>query len=210
MRNLWPIAAIMLIFTACAGAPEPEPEPEPVQAPVRRQAAPAPEPPPPAKTPLGVFVRQELQEDQLYGLQYYISANIKLTREINITETQIDSRGALIINTGKDVEEITIAAETPGEFTTIATINLNGVETEYFGICFDDNILNTLYFIPNEENDRYELLSYISNGAKTVVYDDKEFEVLYQGEVPYLLIINETKNEDQIDRKIAPGRRLYY
>jgi hypothetical protein len=209
MRNLRPIIAILLIVTACAGAPEPVPEPEPVQEPVRRQAAPPPEPPPPAKNPLGVFIRQELQEDQLYDLQYYISSNISLTREVNISETQVDYRGALIINKGRDAEEITIAAETPGELTTIEMINLNGVETEYLGICFDNDILNTLYFIPNEENDRYELLTYISNEKKTVVYDDKEFSVLYNAETPYLLIINETKNEDQIDRKTAPGRRLY-
>jgi hypothetical protein len=207
MRKLSILVIIALLISACGSTPEPEPPPPPP--PVAAPPPPPPPPPPVPKTTFTVSTRRTLQEDQLYEIQFYISTNLVLTREINTTETSINALGAIVIRNGRDAEEITVAAETPGEMVVRDTMMLNGVETEYLGICFEDNVLNTLYFIPNAEKNRYELLYYMKNGLKTILYDEHEFEVVYRPEIPYLLIINEAKVEEIVEKRNAAGRKLY-
>jgi hypothetical protein len=167
-----------------------------------------PPPPPPTlpKTPFAVSTRRMLQDYQLPAIQYYLSDQLTLTRSQERNIFRIDSKGALLQTSGLDVSEINIAKETPGELMTIGAFNLEGVDTEYLGICFDENPDNVLYFVPQADRNQYELLFYYNEERQVVLYNEMEYEVSYRGTVPVLLIAGDLKSNDVIDRKDLSGR----
>jgi hypothetical protein len=217
MRKTRVLFFMALVLNACATpAPPPgselgsesipPPEAEPVEA---ADTPPAPPSSVSKKIPFAVSTRRMLQENQLPEIQYYLSTNLTLTRSQDKFTVVVNDKGELIQTSGREILEIHIHKETPGEMLATGFLTINGADIEYFGICFDDNISNILYFVPQEERNHYELLFYSYSEVKTVIYNDAEYEVSYDGDLPILLIVNESLSNDTIDRKNLTGRLLY-
>jgi hypothetical protein len=176
--------------------PPPEPEkPEPVFT--------LPPLPPPPKTPLTIPLRRALSNDQLSKVQFYLSNSLTLTKEENKTTIQVDSGGKIIKTSGLESVQIRIPMETPGR---LGQSNID--EYDILAVCFEDNNVNNyvIYFQPNEEKDRYELMSYSRDGVKLIRYGDTDYEVSYSRELPYLQVVNEQQTDSTINTRTVTGR----
>ncbi|MDR0589172.1 MAG: hypothetical protein LBG25_01360, partial [Spirochaetaceae bacterium] len=75
-------------------------------------------------------------------------------------------------------------------------------------ICFEDiNINNNvIYFQPNPDKDRYELMYFSRDGTRLIKYGDLDYEVSYLREIPYLLVVNEQQKDDRMNTRTVTGR----
>jgi hypothetical protein len=102
--------------------------------------------------PAGDYITPEiyatLGEEQLKKTQFYLSADIKLTRTVSVdTQTDVIS-GQAAVDQGSDVEVIEITASTPGELIEVSTIDFDdGSKARVLGVCFDNDSNRVLYFI---------------------------------------------------------------
>jgi hypothetical protein len=160
--------------------------------------------PPPPKTPFTIPLRRALSNDQLDKVQFYLSNSLILTKEENRLNIKVDSQGKIIETSGLESVQIHIPAETPGR---LGQSNID--EYDILAVCFEDNNINNyvVYFQPNEERDRYELMSYSRDGIKLIRYGDSDYEVSYsRRELPYLLVVNEQHLDDSINTRTVTGR----
>ncbi|MDR2363693.1 MAG: hypothetical protein LBD65_04685 [Spirochaetaceae bacterium] len=159
--------------------------------------------PPLPKTPFTVSLRRILPEDQLNRVQFYLSNSLTLLKEENKLNVKVDSEGKIIRTDGLDSNQIKIPMETPGRLGQI-----NTDEYDVLAICFEDSNVNNnvIYFQPNPEKDRYELMFFSRDGIKLIRYGDTDYEISYSRELPYLLVINEQQKNDNINTRTVTGR----
>jgi hypothetical protein len=172
-----------------------EPVPEPVSIP----AAPLPVP----KTVFSVSLRRILPDDQLNKVQFYLSNGLTLMKEENKVNIKVDPEGKIIKTDGLDYNQIQIPAETPGRLGQI-----NTDEYDVLAICFEDSNINNnvIYFQPNLEKNRYELMFFSRDGIKLIRYGDMDYEISYSRELPYLLVVNEQQKNNNINTRTVTGR----
>jgi hypothetical protein len=177
------------------------PAPSVVEKPAPEYAV-VPEAPLP-KTPFTVSLRRILPDDQLNKVQFYLSNSLTLMKEENNVNIKVDAAGKIIKTDGLDYNQIQIPAETPGRLGQI-----NADEYDVLAICFEDNNLNNnvIYFQPNPEKDRYELMFFSRDGIKLIRYGDLDYEISYSRELPYLLVVNEQQKNDNIKTRTVTGR----
>lgn len=157
------------------------------------------------KTPFTISMHRALPNDQLNRIQFFLSNSITLTQEETRMNIKVDSTGKIITTDGLDYNQIQIPAETPGRL---------GVNSEYntgygiLAICFEDiNINNNvIYFQPNPDKDRYELMYFSRDGTRLIKYGDLDYEVSYLREIPYLLVVNEQQKDDRMNTRTVTGR----
>ena len=115
----------------------------------------------------------EIREDYDFGdaelknIQYYLSEDIVLTRELSSNESTVTSGHSIKIVNNKRVEEIIFRAGTPG----IATF----VGEDYFEISFEKG--QTLFFWAGDDfAGKYKLYAFNwTNGVGEIHYEDKLF-----------------------------------
>ncbi|MDR1107414.1 MAG: hypothetical protein LBL19_00070 [Spirochaetaceae bacterium] len=184
-------------FGAKETSPPPAPEPK------RSEPEIVFAPPPLYKTPLTIPLRQALSNDQLSKVQFYMSNSLTLTKEENKTTIKVDAQGRIIRTNGLESVQIRIPAETPGR---LGQSNID--EYDILAVCFEDNNVNNyvVYFQPNEEKDRYELMFYSRDGIKLIRYGDTDYEISYSRELPYLQVVNEQEMDDTVNSRTVTGR----
>ncbi|MDR2630610.1 MAG: hypothetical protein LBC60_06785 [Spirochaetaceae bacterium] len=159
------------------------------------------------KTTFTISMRRELPDAELNRIQFFLSNGITLTQEAARMNIKVDSTGKIVTTDGLDYNQIRIPAETPGRLG----VN-NDYSSEYgiLAVCFEDNNMNNnvIYFQPNPEKDRYELIFFSRDGTKLVKYGDLDYEVSYLREIPYLLVINEQQKDDRMNTRTVTGRHL--
>jgi hypothetical protein len=183
----------------CYSDPEPEPQPFP---PEYLSEYPPEYPPelPQTKTPFTVAMRGALQQDQLRQIQFYLSGSITLIKEEHQGNTGVEL-GRVITTSGQNLKEVYIPVETQGIF-------VSDDEHGILNISFENDAI--ICFVPNRNKDRYELMLNIKDGHMVVNYGNIDYEVsLTQAELPYLLVINEEKKDDFVDRRTVSGRSVY-
>jgi hypothetical protein len=155
------------------------------------------------KTAFTVSLRRILPEDQLNKVQFYLSNNLTLTKQENKVNVKVDVEGKIIRTDGMDYNQIQMPAETPGRLGQI-----NADEYDVLAVCFEDNNINNnvIYFQPNLEKDRYELMYFSRDGIKLIRYGDTDYEISYSRELPYLLVVNEYQKDDNINTRTVTGR----
>ncbi|MDR3145297.1 MAG: hypothetical protein LBU21_03390, partial [Treponema sp.] len=79
---------------------------------------------------------------------------------------------------------------------------------DVLAVCFEDSHIsnNVIYFQPNPEKDRYELMFFSRDGIKLIRYGDTDYEISYFRELPYLLVVNEQQKDDNIFTRTVTGR----
>ncbi|MDR2759369.1 MAG: hypothetical protein LBB78_08310 [Spirochaetaceae bacterium] len=200
------IILIMTVFLSIAGtnagafgrrqvaAPEPSVilEPEPIALPL-------------PKTSFTTAMRDALPNDQLARIQFFLSNSITLTQEATRMNIKVDAAGKIVTTDGLDYNQIRIPAETPGR---LGVNNEYNVEYGILAVCFEDTNTNNnvMYFQPNPDKDRYELMYFSRDGTKLIKYGELDYEISYLREVPYLLVINEQQKDDRMNTRTVTGR----
>jgi hypothetical protein len=89
-----------------------------------------------------------LGEEELRKTQFFLSADIELTRIVSTdAQSEVASGSATIT---KDIREetIEISVNTPGELIDVFPVKLNdGREVQVLGVCFDEDTSKVLYFM---------------------------------------------------------------
>jgi hypothetical protein len=141
-----------------------------------------------------------LGEAQLKQIQFYTSDDIVLQRNLGGSETTI-SGGELKIVNGKQVEEVRIAAGTPGVVV--------GMEGNMLFVSFDADG-SFLRFGPNPGiGGRYTVMATDWDGSVgAVMYGAEKFWVVGQSKYAHLLLDMERIDSVTIQSKEASGRTL--
>lgn len=150
-----------------------------------------------------LYERNRWSDSELKKIQFYLSDDVYLRRQLGENAAEIVEGQVRIIN-GQKVEEIFIPRSTPGVFMFSPKANR-------FAVAFENGSSQRfLMFGPNPKaGDRYVLLAKDWERTRgTVTYDDKEYEVSYGAAFAGLMV--DLRRIDRQDRnsRTAEGRKI--
>ena len=149
-----------------------------------------------------LYEEQNWGEDDLRRIQFYLSEDVVLQRELRSGNSQIRNGTVRVIN-GRDIEQVVFRRNTPGVFTF-------SPKTQRIAISFEDDSDNYLVFGPNPKNgDRYTILaSDWERDSGTITYAGREWKVSSADAYASLLIpLKRLRQEDRTGR-IVGGRKI--
>lgn len=145
---------------------------------------------------------QSWQEDELKRIQFYLSEDLILTREVRNGNTEIRNGQVKMID-GRQVEQMVFKQKTPGIFVF-------SPKTQRMAVSFENNDENYLVFGPNPKaGNRYTLLaSDWKRRTGSVTYAGKTWRVNAADAYASLLIPLKRLRENDVRGKVAGGRKL--
>jgi len=144
-------------------------------------------------------------EYDLRQIQFYLSNTITLYRQLNNSETKIES-GVIKTVDGKKVEEVIIKKGTPGIVTTLVDKTKMSVSFE-----IDDNHFLTFGSYKNRAGRYYLMLKeYKKDRRSKVTYVQKEFFISNESLQSFLQVDMKRIKKEERDQRVAGGRKLYY
>lgn len=145
---------------------------------------------------------QNWTEAELKRIQFYLSEDLVLTRELRDGSSEIRNGQVKIID-GREVEQIVFKRNTPGVFVF-------SPKTRNMAVSFESNDENFLVFGPNPKaGNRYVLLASDWNRRSgTVTYSGRKWRVNSADAYASLLIpLKRLRNKD-VNGKVVGGRKL--
>ncbi|NUO00978.1 MAG: hypothetical protein HUU01_10230 [Saprospiraceae bacterium] len=142
-------------------------------------------------------------DEDLKRIQFYVSDDIVMRRELGTGSTEITSGKVRVVN-GRQVEEIVIRRGTPG-------ILLFKPKENRFAVSFEDGGESRyLVFGPNPKaSDRYVLLaSEWRKRTGTVTYDGRKFDVDADDAFATLMLDMKKFNKLSVESRTAGGRKI--
>lgn len=141
-------------------------------------------------------------EDELKHIQFYLSNDIVLRRDLSRGESVIEG-GKIRIKEGQRIEEVVIKEGTPGVLVFMP-------KEERFAISFENGKDKFLMFGPHPKwNGRYMLLgSEWDKHAGKVTYQGKTYRTSSDSAYAGLLVDLEKISQVQKDRRVAEGRKV--
>ena len=150
-----------------------------------------------------LYERSGIGEEELRRIQFYLSDDIILRRQLSKGETVV-KEGKLKMIDGRRVEEVRIASGTPGVIVLLP-------QDDRFAVSFeegrDDNFL---MFGPNPKNDdRYTLLAKEWKRTRgKVSYNGQLYDVGAQSAYSTLLVNAKLIGETEYNTRKVGGRRV--
>ena len=158
----------------------------------------------PTYKPFTVDMQQQYQwtEDDLKHIQFYLSRDVVLHRNLSKGESVIDD-GKIIIRKGTRVEEIVIPEGTPGVLQFMPKSNR-------LAVSFERGKKKFLMFGPHPKwNDRYMLLGSSWNRHEgEVTYQGKKYRTSSKSAFASLMVDLDRINKVTVSRRRATGRRI--
>ena len=149
-----------------------------------------------------LYEDQGWAEDDLRRIQFYLSEDLVLTRELRKGGSSIRNGQVKVID-GREVEQVVFKRNTPGVFTF-------SPKTQRLAISFERNDKNFLVFGPNPKNgNRYTILANDwQRSFGTVSYAGKEWRVSSQDAYANLLIPIKQIRDRDVNGRVVGGRRV--
>ncbi len=146
--------------------------------------------------------RYRWTDDELRKIQFYVSQNIVLKREVSGGDREVVS-GKIKIEDGRKIEEVVIRKGTPGAF-------LFSPKKDRFAIGFEEGNDRYLMFGPSPKySDRFVLLaSDWDRRTGSVTYDDKTWKVSSDVAYAALLVDLRKINKVDVNSRVAKGRKV--
>ncbi|MEM1359027.1 MAG: hypothetical protein AAGF89_12550 [Bacteroidota bacterium] len=145
---------------------------------------------------------QSWQESDLKRIQFYLSEDLILTRELRDGNTEIRNGQVKIID-GREVEQMVFKRNTPGVFVF-------SPKTQLMAVSFERSDEDFLVFGPNPKaGNRYTLRASEWNRRNgTVTYSGKKWRVSSRDAFASLMIpLKRLRNQD-VNGRVAGGRKL--
>lgn len=151
---------------------------------------------------------QKLYEDnnwterELKRIQFYLSDNIVLRREIGSGSAEI-TKGKIRVVDGRRIAEVVIRKGTPGVFVFSPKENR-------FAVSFETGDDRYLIFGPNPTNrERYTLLaSDWERNQGTVTYDGRQWQVGSSAAYATLMVNLRRMQQVEVNKREAEGRKI--
>ena len=150
-----------------------------------------------------LYEEQGWSEDQLKQIQFYISKDIRLKRELTGGSSEIIS-GKIKVEDGRKIEEVVIPKGTPGAF-------LFSPKKERFAVSFEaDGDKRYLMFGPSPKySDRFVLLaSEWKRKHGRVNYDGKSWRISSEDAYAALLVDMKKVTKVDVNSRTAKGRKI--
>ena len=146
--------------------------------------------------------RYRWSEDELQRIQFYLSQDIVLKRELTDGSSDIIS-GKIRVENGRRIEEVIIRKGTPGAFIFTP-------KSERFAIGFEEGDENYLMFGPNpKHNGRYVVLaSEWKRNTGEVTYGGKKWRVSSQAAYAALMVDLRKISKMDVSRRVVRGRKV--
>ncbi len=145
---------------------------------------------------------QAWSEDELKRIQFYLSEDLILTREVRDGKSEIRNGQVKIID-GREVEQVVFKRNTPGVFVF-------SPKSQRMAVSFEQNDDNFLVFGPNPKaGNRYVILAAEwDRRSGQVSYAGKQWRVNAADAYASLLIpLKRLRNQD-VKGKVVGGRKL--
>ena len=145
---------------------------------------------------------QQWTSAEFERIQFYLSEDLVLTRELRDGKTTIQNGQVRVIN-GKDVEQVIFPAKTPGVFVF-------SPKSQRVAVTFEDGNDNYLVFGPNPSaGNTYVLLAQDWNRSSgTVSYAGKPWTVSTANAYASLMIPLKELREQNVSGRTVGGRKL--
>ena len=146
--------------------------------------------------------RYRWTDDELKKIQFYVSQDIVLKREISGGDREIVS-GKIKIEDGRQIEEVVVRKGTPGAF-------LFSPKEDRFAIGFEEASERYLIFGPSPKySDRFVLLaSDWDRRTGSVTYDNKTWKVSSDNAYAALLVDLRKISKVDVNSRVAKGRKV--
>jgi len=146
--------------------------------------------------------RYRWSEDELKKIQFYVSQDIVLKREISGGDREVVS-GKIKIEDGRQIEEVVIRKGTPGAY-------IFSPKADRFAIGFEESNERYLIFGPSPKySDRFVLLaSDWDRRTGEVTYDNKTWKVSSDNAYAALLVDLRKMNKVDVNSRVAKGRKV--
>ncbi len=145
---------------------------------------------------------QNWSQDELKRIQFYLSEDLVLTREIRNGNSEIRNGQVKIID-GREVEQLVFKRNTPGVFVF-------SPKTQRMAVSFERNDENFLVFGPNPRaGNRYVIMAADwdrRNGS--VTYAGKKWRVNSSDAYASLMIPLKRLRNSDVNGKVVGGRKL--
>ena len=147
-----------------------------------------------------VYDQNHWTEAELKRIQFYVSQDIVLKRELTGAKSEIIS-GKIKMEKGRKIEEVVIKKGTPGVYTF-------SPKDDRFAVSFEDD--RYLIFGPSPKNrNRYVLrASEWNRNSGKVNYDGKLWRVSSDAAYAALLVDMKKINRTDVNSRTAKGRRV--
>jgi hypothetical protein len=147
-------------------------------------------------------VKNNWSDDDIKKIQFYVSEDIVLQRQLNSANTEIVD-GKIKIVDGKQVEEIVIRRGTPGVLTNIP-------RSQKMEVSFEKSDSYSLSFGANtNQNNKFILLASNWNGhIGKVTYNGKEYFTSPESAYSILLVDLRKIDDTRINQRVAKGRKV--
>ncbi len=147
-------------------------------------------------------VKNSWSDDDIKRIQFYVSEDIVLQRQLNSGNTEIVD-GKIKMVDGKQVEEIIIRRGTPGILTNIP-------RSQKLEISFEKSDSYSLSFGANaDQNNKFILLASNWNGRiGKVSYNGKEYFTSPESAYSILLVDLRKIDETRYNQRVAKGRKV--
>lgn len=140
-------------------------------------------------------------ETQLKKVQFYLSGDVTLYRELAASETQITGGDIKIVD-GKKVEQFVIKSGTPG-------VIIKAEDRDTFLVSFDADGSFLRFGANNDYNGKYTLMAKEWQGRVGIVdYAGREFKSTPESIYAYLAVNMEKVNNTTVNTKEAGGRTI--
>ena len=145
---------------------------------------------------------QNWSDNELQRIQFYLSEDLVLTRELRDGKSEIRNGQVKIVN-GREVEQVVFKRNTPGVFVF-------SPKTDRIAVSFDDTDEEFLVFGPNPRaGNRYVLLaSEWNRNSGQVTYDGRKWRVSSSDAFASLMIPLRKLQQQNVNGKVARGRRV--
>ncbi|MTB49504.1 hypothetical protein [Lewinella sp. W8] len=145
---------------------------------------------------------QGWNEDDLKRIQFYLSEDLILNRELRGGSSEIRNGQVKIVD-GREVEQMVFKRNTPGVF-------IFSPKTQRMAISFERQDDNYLVFGPNPKaGNRYTLLASDWNRRRgTVTYAGQTWQVSSNDAFASLLIPLKRLRDNEVRGRVAGGRKL--
>lgn len=150
-----------------------------------------------------LYQKNKWTENELSKIQFYLSEDVFLTREVGKDTTQIEEGEIKIIN-GREMEEIVIPKGTPGLFLFSPSANQLAISFE------SEGEERYLMFGPNPNaNNRFTILAKNWGREEGIVrYDGKEYNLSFTDAFASLLVDVKWAEEEERESRKAVGRKI--
>jgi len=182
--------------------------------------SPPPPPPPPLRgesIPFTPFILQRLITENNFvensgRYQFLLSGGILLEREETRSSSNVDEKGAAVLESTYVRENITINDKTLGQ---VMSLGRTGGEI-FLSLCFEDNTELQLVFSAARSPDALFYLTYnpnetlsSSNEKGNLMYGKDEYRIKFNGEQrPFLLLLVSRNEKELLETRTVPGRSV--